>query len=327
MLTGGSLISAGGNNNIVSGAWSGTGTLNLSLGSSTFTINASLDTNFTGTILLNDASVGTFRFNSGGSASGAQVCTGSPVATFDLGNSSSTLLNRNGGGSSFGTYFLGALAGGANTIVKGSANSSSASTYQIGDKGLSTTYAGSIQNGAGGTGATVSILKVGPGTFSLSGNNNTYTGSTIISNGVLALTQWRQRRRLYRRQRDDQCHLRNFSRCPPAAATARSRSTPARVLTGRGTILGKVDSSFGGTIVPGGNLNGDTGILTATNSINLGGTTIMKLNRTNTLNSDRLVSSFSTITYGGTLVLTNIGAEAATGRYLHSLQRPVFECQ
>ncbi len=93
------------------GAWSGAGTLNVNVASGTFTINASLGTNFTGTILLNDASVGTFRFNSGGSASGAQVCTGSQVATFDLGTNSGTLLNRNGGGSSFGTYFLGALAG------------------------------------------------------------------------------------------------------------------------------------------------------------------------------------------------------------------------
>ncbi len=178
--------------------------------------------------------------------------------------------------------------------------------------GLSTTYAGSIQNGAGGSGATTSILKVGPGTFTLSGNNNTYTGSTTISNGVLALTNGVNGDGSIA----DSATI-NVTSGTFLDVSGRSDGTfpvnSGQVLTGRGTILGKVDSSFGGMIVPGGNLDGNTGILTATNSINLGGTTIMKLNRTNSLTSDRLVSSLSTITYGGTLVLTNIGPKLQPG--------------
>ena len=55
------------------------------------------------------------------------------------------------------------------------------------------------------------------------------------------------------------------------------------------------------------------GTLTATNAITLGGTTWMKLNRASSPNADKLVSSLSTITYGGTLLVTNIGAALQVG--------------
>ena len=51
-----------------------------------------------------------------------------------------------------------------------------------------------------------------------------------------------------------------------------------------------------------------------TNDINLnGGTTWMKLNRSGSPTSDKLVSLHSTITYGGTLVVTNIGGRLQAG--------------
>ncbi len=78
ILTGGTLVSAGGNNNVLGGAWSGNGTLNLGVASGTFTINANMTTNFTGTILFTDASAGTFRFNSGGNGTSTQQSSGSP---------------------------------------------------------------------------------------------------------------------------------------------------------------------------------------------------------------------------------------------------------
>ena len=311
VLTTGTIISAGGNNNIIDGPWSGAGTLNLNIASGTFTIDGNMTTNFTGTVLVSDSSAGTFRLNAGGGSSGAQQATGSPTATFDLGNSTITLLNRNGGGTSFGTYYLGALAGGSGTILRGSANASSASTYQIGDKNLSTTFAGTIGNGTGGSGATVSILKVGTGTLSLSGQS-VYTGTTTVSNGVLALIQGAGG--------DGSISgsaVINVTSNTFLDVSGRSDTTLPlafnQQLRGRGTLLGKLDTTGGGIVAPGGGPGGNTGIFTATNSILLGGTAWMKLNRANSQNSDRLVSSLSTITYGGTLVVTNVGPPLQAG--------------
>ncbi len=223
-----------------------------------------------------------------------------------------TILNRNGGGANFGTYFLGALAGGPNCFLKGSANSGSTCTYQIGDKGLTTVFGGTIQDGATGSSAAVSILKVGPGALILSSANSTYTGSTIISNGVLALTNGPGGDASIGASSTINITTGTF-----LDVSGRSDGTlplnSGQQLIGRGTLLGKLDTTAGGTVVPGGGLGGNTGVLTVTNSINLGGTVILKLNRTNSLKSDELVSSLSTITYGGTLTLTNIGPALQPG--------------
>jgi autotransporter-associated beta strand protein len=184
VLTTGGMISAGGNNNIVTGPWSGAGTLNLSIATNgTFTINQDMTTNFTGSIALGNSD-GFFRFNAGGNSSGAQQSTGSPTATFDLGTGYATLLNRNGGNT---TYYLGGLAGGSNSTVRGSSNSGSPNTYEVGDNNASTAFAGTIANGTGGSAAVVSLLKAGTGTLTLLGTN-AYSGVTTISNGVLALS-------------------------------------------------------------------------------------------------------------------------------------------
>ena len=184
VLTASGLTSAGGNNNIVTGPWSGSATLNLSIATNgTFTINHDMTTNFTGTIALGN-SAGFFRFNAGGNSSGAQQSTGSPTATFDLGTGYATLLNRNGGNTS---YYLGGLAGGPNTTVRGSSNAGSPNTYQVGDNNANTAFAGTIANGTGGSAAVVSLLKAGTGTLTLSGTN-TYSGETTVSSGALALS-------------------------------------------------------------------------------------------------------------------------------------------
>jgi fibronectin-binding autotransporter adhesin len=211
VITTGTLISAGGKNNVLSGAWAGSGTLLVDVGNSTasyVTINTDMTTNFTGAIVVSNASSGFFRFNGGGGSGGAQQSTGSTTATFDLGNSSVIMINRNGGGDLYGHYSLGAFAGGTNTVLRGSANAGSASTYHIGAKNLDTTFSGKITDGTGGTAATVGITKVGTGTLTFDGGVNvdittdgfnfytntagsstnlSYSGPTVISNGVLRL--------------------------------------------------------------------------------------------------------------------------------------------
>jgi autotransporter-associated beta strand protein len=174
-------------------AWSGASSLNVNVNSGGFfTFNSEFSPAFTGTVALG-TSAGVLRFNAGGSSGGAQQCTGSSNVVFDLGSSTAVLINRNGGGASFGNYYLGGLAGsGSSTELRGSENAGSPCTYFIGDRNLSTTFAGAIRNGHANTStpqasAAVTIVKVGSGTLTLTGTND-YSGSTVISNGVLALS-------------------------------------------------------------------------------------------------------------------------------------------
>ena len=84
------------------------------------------------------------------------------------------------------TVNLGAL-GGVNTAVLGPGNESAGTTtWCVGWANTTNTFAGTIEDDTPGGGHT-SITKVGTGIWYLSGQN-TYTGSTVVSNGVLALT-------------------------------------------------------------------------------------------------------------------------------------------
>jgi len=288
-----------------SGSLAGTGTLNIDIPNAGgyCTFNENLES-FAGTIHPTADSLGFVRFNSGGNSTGAQICTGSTNATFDLGNGGAVIINRNGGGANFGNYDLGALAGDTNTFLKGCASGSSASTYSIGAKNLNTTFAGIIEDGPA-SGAVVAITKIGAGTLTLLGQNN-YSGATIVNNGVLALSY-------------NPTNLTDGTISPSASITiatgavidvsGRSDGTLSvgNNLQGSGTIRGILNAS--GMVSPGGGITGGIGTLTVTNTVNLGGTAWMKLNRAGSPNSDRLVSSTAgVITYGGTLVVTNIGA-------------------
>lgn len=308
VLNNSALISAGGNNNIIQAPWSGSANLNVDLGSGTFTINANMTTNFTGGIIVSDTSTGFFRFNAGGNGSGAQQSSASATASFDLGNSTATLLNRNGGAAAFGIYNLGALAGGAGTTLRGAANGGgaiNASFYSIGAKNLNTTFAGTIANGTGGAGATTSLIKVGSGVLTLTGNNS-YTGSTTVSNGVLALGDG---------VTDGSIGGSSLIDVISGAFLDVSKlSTPtlalggSQILKGNGTVLGNVDSSGGGTIAPGASI----GTLTITNVATLGGNLLVELNRANGAQTNDILKAAS-IVLGGTLTVTNAGPGLVIG--------------
>jgi autotransporter-associated beta strand protein len=162
------ILSQGGNNNIVSGAWSGSAaaTLNITIASGTFTLGGNL-TGFPGTVSVGN-SVGNLRFHGS---------TGSANTTFDLGTGTALLNNRNGV-----TITVGALTGGSGTILSGAGAVNSPSTYIIGGKNISTTFAGTIQDASAVR--PTSITKVGIATWALTGNN-TYSGLTTVSAGRL----------------------------------------------------------------------------------------------------------------------------------------------
>jgi autotransporter-associated beta strand protein len=348
VMTTGTLISGSSkNNNILSGPWSGSGTLTVSMGNNTtgaFSIGGNMTTNFTGTIRVTDDSVGSFRFYGS---------SGSSMATFDMGNSTNAFLCSKGGG----TFNLGALVGGKATTLRGSAGSVGTDTFVIGGNNLSTAFSGMIEDGIG-TGTTptttcaVSLVKTGTGTLTLDGGmayvtstsdgftwvtnlvasstNMTYSGSTIISNGVLRL--------VVPVTLTNAANTANTSTpITLASATAVLDGTamgysdvqydsdgvtvtniilftngvfelaPNQSLTGIGTILASnVLADAASLINPGLPL----GVLTASQNIELAGAVNMNVSATSSPNCSEIVSPNITIDGTATLTVTNLGPEA-----------------
>ena len=134
---------------------------------------------------------------------------------------------------------------------------------------------GSIQNG----GATLGLVKDGPGTLTLAGANP-YTGPTTVSNGMLVV---------------------HGSLGPGSLTIA------GGVLAGNGTLAGPVSILAAGALSPGTSV----GTLTINHSLALAGTTFMELNKAEGTND--LVRGLTTVSYGGTLSLTNLGGQLAPG--------------
>lgn len=200
-------------------------------------------------------------------------------------------------------YPIGELSGEPATFIEGENGDGSdppASTvWVVGGLNTDATFAGttadSLQNNA-----TNSFVKVGTGTWTLSGTN-LHSGFTTVSNGVLALVA--------------DAGLSNsvtITAADPGILDVSGRtdgtlwlgtSTSAQTLAGNGTVKGDVVLGPNATLAPGFSV----GTLTVTSgSITLGGTTVLEVTTSGSPASDQLVAP--NITYGGTLILTNIGS-------------------
>lgn len=317
--------SGSGGNPISGGAWTGGGVIMVSNTYNPYTVNGNLD-GVTGTIQLISPNGAAFRFNSGG----GNTCLGSTNATFDLGNGNAQLTDRNGG-----IMNLGALTGGSGTEVIGQDADTGTTTWSIGWNNLSTTFSGAIMDD---NSTRISALtKVGAGTLTLLGGVTTnivtvgfdtttnvvatnllqYTGPTTISNGTLALIV------------PDALNLcTNITLASPSAVLDASQMgyvdstgtnlitngvfevVSGQILAGIGTVRGTLVIDPGATFNVG--LPSSTGTMTVTDSVTLGGAVQLKLNRGGAPNSDELVSEAS-ITNGGTLIVTNMGAALQAG--------------
>ncbi len=165
-----------------------------------------------------------------------------------------------------------------------------------------------------GTLSGANLTKTGTGTLTLSGVN-TYTGSTTISEGALALTN--NAVTFIDGAIGHSTNIIINSGAFLDVSGILNGTMPlhsSQVLSGNGTILGTLDTTAGGTVSPGGGIDGAPGILTVTNQVKLlGGKAWMKLNRDNSPNSDQIVSLSHSIIVGGTLLVTNIGAALQVG--------------
>lgn len=211
-------VTQDGNNYITDMTGDGTLTLN---GGATFSFTGDM-TAFSGTIRVGTATNPRFYPSLGNP--NPNIGTGSSNAVFDLGNTSATLNNRNGGI----TVYLGALIGGASTSLEGSTSANNLTTYVIGGKNLDTTFAGKIYEYV--PFRSNNIVKVGTGTFTLTGAN-TYTAGTIVNGGTLLVN----------------------NTTGSGTGTNYVAVNSGGTLGGTGFIYGAVTNYAGGTIWPGSN--------------------------------------------------------------------------
>jgi len=217
------LSPSGGRN--VNGSWSGSGTLLINnTGSSLLSLIGGM-ANFSGNVDFG-TSTGSARLYGN---------LGSATTAFDLGSGTFTLYSRNGGSS----YQLGSLRGGPNTVLSGTNSTAVVSTYTIGALDTSTTFDGRITDGGQ---AAAAIIKTGTGTLTLTHPNSTFSGTTAISTGSLAL-------------------LGNLTASP---VTVAANAT----LSGTGTMGGSLTTAAGGVVSPGADNGTAAGTLTAA-SLNL----------------------------------------------------------
>ncbi|HWH68371.1 MAG TPA: immunoglobulin-like domain-containing protein, partial [Candidatus Sulfotelmatobacter sp.] len=148
--------------------------------------------------------------------------------------------------------------------------------YGAGD----TVVSGSIL--AATNGAVIGVGKSGSGTLTL-GGANTYTGPTALNAGTLLVNG-------------------SLANGPVTVGGG--------VLGGTGTLNGPVTVQAAGQLQPGS--SGSLGTLTINNTLNLAGTTLLALNRTNRPNSSQVLG-LSSLTCGGTLRVVNEGPALQIG--------------
>jgi autotransporter-associated beta strand protein len=146
---------------------------------------------------------------------------------------------------------------------------------------------------AGGMG----LGKFGTGVMTMTASN-TYSGTTTVGAGAIALSG------------DGSIgHSTNINVVSGAIldVTARTDGTltlnSGQTLMGNGTVNGILVTSAGSTVNPGASV----GTLNVANNITLGGKLLLELNTATVQTNDKLQSVSGTITYGGTLEVTNIG--------------------
>ena len=224
---------------------------------------------FTGQIhVITDGDGGDFRMNHPGGCANASLDLAANVKLYSI-------LSGNP------TIDVGALSGASGSAIVPSAKVSGAVptpfTMRIGGRNSDATFAGRI-----GFGATVSLVKVGAGKWTLTGTND-FTGTVTVSAGTLEVNG------------------------DHSAATGAVVIASGALLTGGGVLGGPTTVQSGGRLSPGAGI----GAITFTNSLMLAGSTWMEI-RGSPLTND-VLNKTGTLTFGGALVVTNVGGPLLAG--------------
>jgi fibronectin-binding autotransporter adhesin len=269
----------------VSSALTGEGTFNLGVSFVRLVISSDLSA-FTGQLNVFPAAAGN-QFQIGNAA-------GLPSGRLHL--SGGVTMGGNAPLANNSVVPIGELSGEEGTFIATVGEIPRAAVFTVGGLNTSSTFAGSI--------LAHSLTKVGTGTLTLSGTNNTYAGATTINDGVLALVA---------NSLGGNTEISNTVSITIAApgildvsgqtdgTFALGAGGAAQTLRGDGTIRGSLNVGALGTLTPGFSI----GTLTVTNQVTLGGTAVFEMDRSLAPNSDRLVAPGTVA--GGTLTVTNIG--------------------
>lgn len=233
-------------------------------------------TGFKGTF-THSAAANNSQFNS--------ALSGSPNAAYNI-TAGELIFAANGDY----TVQMGSLAStGGN--MRGGNSATGTATLEIGNLNTSTSIAGNINNGAT---KILALRKVGTGTLTISGANS-YTGNTVISNGVLALSGTVS-------LATPNILVTSGGKFDVSAISYTMAANQA--LAGNGVVTGNVATATSSSgITPGGINVGDVGILTFTNNLDLsaGGTATFDLSTTAASGNDKLA-------VGGNLTLSSSSA-------------------
>ncbi len=191
----------------------------------------------------------------------------------------SAVITQSGSGS---PMEIGALGGTSGGRVGPGSSTSSGRSFRIGWNNQDATFAGQILADGANT-----VTKVGTGNWTVSGAN-TYNGGTIVDGGTLTVNNT------------------SGSGTGTGAVTVNTGAT----LAGSGIISGAVTINTGGTNAPG---NNGIGTLTVNNSVTLaaGSTTRIEINKTS--GTKDLLDASGALTYGGTLMVTNLSGTLTNG--------------
>jgi autotransporter-associated beta strand protein len=208
------------------------------------------------------------------------------------------------------TNDIGELGGTSGAFLRAGNSSSGSPTWRVGWKNTSATFAGTIQNDG-----TTSIIKVGSGTWTLTGAN-TYAGSTTISNGVLALGDG---------VTDGSIGNSTTIYVVSGAVldvSGRSDGTltlnASQNLMGNGTVRGSVTASSGSTVSPGASI----GLLTITNALTLQSGSVTAMEVDATAGTNDVIVAQGSVAYGGTLQIKLVNGTLAAGQIYKLFNAP-----
>jgi autotransporter-associated beta strand protein len=167
---------------------------------------------------------------------------------------------------------------GGNLTINGFTGSSGANVLNLNGTSTGSSVGGVIANGSG----ILAVTKLGTGTWTLTAAN-TYTGTTTISSGTLLVN----------------------------GSIAGAVAVNGGKLGGNSAVGGAVTVNASGMLAPG---TSAIGTLTVNNNLTLGGNVLVRLNKSlSPAQSNDMVKVTGTLSYGGTLTVTNIGSALAAG--------------